>query len=108
MSEEDELARRFVALWAEYLTALAGDQQALGVLRRWLALCRGLPGERAPRSPGDAAAAAGASDGGDAAVVELARRVDDLAERLARLEAGRKRPHRTADGPRRRDRTTRN
>src|SRR5947209_1089406 len=96
MSEADELARRFLALWSDYLTALLSDPKAAEPLRRWLALAAaGLPGlaagEANPagtvRPPSDAPAAAGASGERGAAVAELARRVDELAERVAALES---------------------
>src|SRR5437868_15089044 len=38
MSEADELARRFLALWSDYLTALLSDPKAAEPLRRWLGL----------------------------------------------------------------------
>jgi hypothetical protein len=113
MSEDEDLARRFFALWEEYLTALAGDPGALEPLRRWLALVAGMvPGNATAGPAGDAAAAAGASGGGEPVVAELARRVDELAERVAALEravapaAGKPR-RRAAGRPRRNDRATR-
>src|ERR1700733_11992466 len=119
MSEADELARRYLALWAEYLTALTADPQAAELLQRWIAVTAQFAqgsGERgaspfaawppgaAPAGPphgpqADAAAAAGASGGGGDAVGELARRVDQLERRLAELEPGPK-----AARPRRRNR----
>src|ERR1700694_5925672 len=101
MSEADDLARRFFALWAEYLSALASDPKMAEPLRRWLAFASGplrdaSPGDDGaglpPRSPPDAAAAAGASGERDPAVAELARRVDELAERVAALESRRRAP----------------
>src|SRR5579863_3578357 len=95
MSEEDDLARRFFGLWTEYLAALISDPKMAEPLRRWLAVAAGPlhdapPGDAGagapPRSPADAATAAGASGERDAAVAELARRVDELAERVAALE----------------------
>jgi hypothetical protein len=86
MSDEDDLARRFVALWADYLSALLADPKTSEPLRRWLAIVAGslqdpsageVPTGVPPRSPpgpqNDAAAAAGASGERDAAVAELAR-----------------------------------
>jgi len=115
MSEDDDLARRFFALWTEYLTALVSDPKTAEPLRRWvdlgLALATGslhnaMPGDaRAgappgstpsgsapPGSPADAAAAAGPSGERDAAVAELARRVDELQKRVAALERPGERP----------------
>jgi hypothetical protein len=123
-NEEDDLARRFFGLWAEYLAALAADPKLIEPVGRWLALAAGAlhnpaPGDASPWSPpwspagpqADAAAAAGASGQRDAVVVELARRVEELARRVAALEAARehdgKRPGesrtRPAAGPRRRN-----
>src|SRR5262249_52693600 len=38
MTDADELARRYLSLWTEYLTALVGDPRALEMLKRWLTL----------------------------------------------------------------------
>ena len=35
MNDADELARRYFALWADYLTALVSDPQAAELLQRW-------------------------------------------------------------------------
>src|SRR5260370_10550539 len=100
MSEEDDLARRFLALWAEYLAALVADPRISEPLRRWLAIAAGSLGDaKAGASPGaaaHAAAAAGSSGERDLAVAELARRVDELHERLAVLERSRKPARRLA------------
>jgi len=106
MSEADELARRFLALWSDYLTALLSDPKAAEPLRRWLGFAAAaMPGlsageanpAGAARPPSDAPAAAGPSGERDALVAELARRVDELAERVAALES-RGRPVRGAKG----------
>ena len=48
MSEADELARRFLALWSDYLTALLSDPKIAEPLRRWLALAAAaMPGASA-------------------------------------------------------------
>jgi hypothetical protein len=128
MSETDDLARRFFALWSEYLTALVSDPKTSEPVRRWFALGLAavagsppnvMPGDAlrgAPsRSPTDATPAASASGERDAAVAELARRVDELAERLAALERTRDDARgdprggggRTAGGIRRRSRPAR-
>jgi hypothetical protein len=98
-SAEDDLARRFFALWAEYLAALVTDPKMTEQLGRWLAFAAGAlqnpaPGNASPGSAGgsapgstiDAATAAGASGERDGAVAELARRVDELARRVAAIE----------------------
>src|SRR6266851_3473181 len=115
MSEADDLARRFFALWAEYLTALISDPRAAEPLRQWITAAAGsLPGAMAgdgaaarTRSTPDAAAAAGASGKRDAAVAELARRVDELAERVAAIERDRGHRRPASGGARRRHRTPR-
>src|SRR5260370_20259122 len=70
MSEADELARRFLALWSDYLTALLSDPKTAEPLRRWLALATAaMPGLSAGDAdpvgpappPADAPAAARAS-----------------------------------------------
>jgi len=120
MSDADELARRYFALWADYLTALVADPQAAELLQRWIQFTgqfATVAGERAGspfpfwppvpgavRPPGDgpqaaAAPAAGAPRQRDDAVGQLARRVAELERRLAALE-----PQPGTASPRRRDR----
>src|SRR5260221_7694796 len=81
MSEADDVARRFIALWGDYLSALAADPKLAEPLHRWLGLvAAAMPGSPAreagpagsARSPADAAAAARPSGQRDAAVAELA------------------------------------
>ena len=48
MSEEDDLARRFFGLWAEYLAALVADPEMTELLRRWLAVAAGSPRQSRP------------------------------------------------------------
>ena len=85
------LAKRFLDLWQEQVTALAGDPELARGMSRFLAamppgfpLWPGAAVERAAR----AASAAAASDGGGGAMVELARRLDAIERRLDRLEGG--------------------
>ncbi len=71
MSEEDDLARRFFALWAEYLAALVADPKMTEAMRHWLAVAAGslpdaAPGDARARPATDAPAAAGASGERDA------------------------------------------
>src|SRR5438270_1264909 len=79
MDEPEDLARRFFALWGEYLGALSGDPQTLALWQRWLAPdASPVPGERGATGPAPgAAAAAGASGERDAAMAELTRRVGE-------------------------------
>jgi hypothetical protein len=105
MNDADELARRYFALWAEYLTALVADPQTAEMLQRWIAFTGqfaksagesgGSPFPAWPPIPagfpasGPKAAAstvAGASGERDDAVGELAQRVGELERRLAALE----------------------
>ncbi|HVC52280.1 MAG TPA: hypothetical protein VND87_09695 [Stellaceae bacterium] len=100
MSEADELARRFLALWADYLAAVASDPQNAEIWRRWLEVAIPAPAKRddagidgnPPRPPAGAAAAAGAFGERDDAVAELARRIEGIEQRLAALERGRREP----------------
>jgi hypothetical protein len=119
MSDADDLARRYLALWADYLTALVSDPKAAELLQRWVAFTSQFaPGQGAhdgaapltvawpPKPPGrpaadgskaDAASAAGASGKRDAILGEFARRLDGIEQRLAALE-----PPRAPARPRRR------
>src|SRR5579884_3053809 len=87
MSDAEELARRYLALWADYLSALAADPETGDLLRRWLSF--GSQGDGRPTA--GAAAAAGAPGERDNAVAQLAARVAELERRLDRLEARRAR-----------------
>jgi len=113
MSEAEDVARRFVALWGDYLSALAADPKTAEPIRRWLGLIAAAipdPPAREPdttgrsRSPSRPAAAAGASAERDPAVAELARRLDELEGRIAALERPRRKP---AASARKGTRTTR-
>jgi hypothetical protein len=107
MDDAEELARRYFALWAEYLAALVADPQAAEMLQRWVAVASqftkaaGEPaGSSFPawppipadsRSPSDRpkvspASATGASGERGDAVGELTCRVGELERRLAALE----------------------
>ena len=121
MSEQadlDELARRYLDLWQDQMTALAGDPEfaealqqlmtAMSVpgsaapefLRAWPAMMTGQqPGQLTKdladdgtggRAPG-APAAATASDDGGLDLDHVTRRLAALEERIAALEAGAKR-----------------
>ena len=110
----DQLAERFVDLWQDQMTAMAGDPELARLMRRMLGLWGlgpspfgGTPFDVAPEpaargtaddagANGQAGAAVGAAAArpapGDARAVfvELGRRLDALEERLARLETGSK------------------
>lgn len=103
MTDADELARRYLTLWTEYLTRLLGDPRALEMLKRWLTLTGQFSYPAAGSSPATGApfptwppffAPFGppvppAGDGGPAqadAVAALTERLDQLERRLAALE----------------------
>src|SRR5215469_15292646 len=103
MTDPDELARRYLSLWTEYLTRLLSDPRALEMLKRWLALTGQFSYPGAGSSPtADAPFPAWppfftpfgppvppADDGGPAradAVAALTERLDQLERRLAALE----------------------
>ena len=113
MTDPDELARRYLSLWSEYLTALVGDPRALEMLKRWLTVtgqfsypAAGSPPAAGARFPGWPPFFAPfappvpptSGDGGPAqedALAALAERVDQLERRLAALE-GEPKPRRSA------------
>lgn len=37
MNDADELARRYLTLWTQYLTSLLADPRAMEMLKRWMA-----------------------------------------------------------------------
>jgi hypothetical protein len=113
MSDADDQAQRYLALWTQYLTALLADPQAMETLKRWVAFTQQFsypssgsaqrneppfpvwppffgPFGMAPTLPGDA-------DPSAARIAALAQRVDELERRLAALE---RKPSRTSAAPR--------
>jgi len=102
MSDADELARRFLGLWADYLAALMSDPAAAELLLRWLSArpdgtahagtADDGAAPSAARPASGAGAVAGASGERGDVVAELARRVDELERRLAAIERPRSRP----------------
>lgn len=107
MTDADELARRYLSLWTDYLTRLLGDPRALEMLKRWLTLTGQFSYPDAGSSPTGGApfpawppffAPFGppvppTTDGGPAqatSVAALTERVDQLERRLAALEHGTK------------------
>jgi len=102
MSDADDLAQRYLALWTQYLTALLADPQAMETLKRWTSFTQqfSYPAPEAaqrneppfpvwppffgpfgapPASSGDTGASADR-------IAALAQRVDELERRLAALE----------------------
>jgi hypothetical protein len=105
------LAKRFLDLWQEQMTALAGDPELAAGMSRFLAvLPQGFPfwtgsqnGAR-PRK-NRAASAAASSDGGGQPLDRIAARLDAIEERLARMESSARRTRATARGkPKKRSR----
>jgi hypothetical protein len=91
----EALARRYLDLWQDQATALAGDAELTRQVGRWLSMMQagmahGFQSPEAFRSsggtpPGSAPAAA-ASGGGNARLDEFARRLAAVEKRLDRLE----------------------
>src|SRR5215469_10123871 len=98
----EALARRYLDLWQDQATALAGDAELARQLGRWFSVMQSgmanavqaaassTPATGAPtgKPAAGAAAPAAASGGGELRLDELARRLAAVEERLARLEAG--------------------
>src|SRR6516164_8784253 len=102
MTAAEDLARRYLTLWQDYVTALLADMATPEVLQQWVAGgsadtgdprsddqsgCKLLP---TPKPAAGAATAPGPSRECRDAVADLARRLAVLEERLAALE--RRRP----------------
>jgi hypothetical protein len=103
MSEADDVAQRYLALWMQYLTALLADPRVIETLKRWQAITEqfshpvsgatnapdapfpGWPPFFAPFGLPVAPPSANGTGDGDR-LAELSRRVDDLEHRLASLE----------------------
>jgi hypothetical protein len=90
----EALARRYLDLWQDQASALAGDAELAGQLGRWLTLMQSgmahafqAAAAATASAPGTATPAA-ASGGGQPRLDEFARRLALLEERIARLEAG--------------------
>jgi hypothetical protein len=116
MSDADDLARRYLHLWQDYLTALMADPRDPELLEFWITAWSALAGNpvphdsavveqnRLPGSPPGAASATGASCERGDAVANLASRLARVEGRLAALE----RVGEAAARPRGRVRRTRN
>jgi hypothetical protein len=101
MSDAKDLARRYLALWEDYLTALLTDPAAQDLLQGWAPASKVRDSTSKPET--GAAPLAGASGECCSAVAELARRIAGLEDRLAAVERRGPAPAR----PRRRDRRMR-
>jgi hypothetical protein len=108
MDESEDLARRFLGLWGDYLTALAAEPKTAELVQSWLAFGTAPlrteaggedgngTGTEAPAGARRGAASAAAASRQRADVVdELARRIDELEKRIAALEAARRPAGRT-------------
>ena len=101
MTAAEDLARRHLALWEDYVTALLADLATPEVLRRWADSCSARtedPGTcdqsehgqpPGPEPAADTATAPGSSRERDDAVADLARRLARIEKRVAALERGR-------------------
>ena len=88
------LAKRFLDLWQEQVTALAGDPELargmgrlLGALPPGFPFWHGAAGHDPGSVPDWSPAAAGASRGRERRLDDVAARLDAVEKRLARLEA---------------------
>jgi hypothetical protein len=103
----EALARRYLDLWQDQATALAGDAELARQIGQWLSMMQAgmVHGFQSPntaksgKAPAGAAPAAAASGGGQPGLDELTRRLAALEKRLDRLEAGA-----SAGGPKPRNR----
>ncbi|HEY2890481.1 MAG TPA: hypothetical protein VGJ31_07625 [Dongiaceae bacterium] len=103
----EALARRYLDLWQDQATALAGDAELARQIGQWLSMMQagmvhGFQSPNAPKPAGKAptgetpagkteagaASAAAPLGGGQLGLDELARRLAALEKRLDRLEAG--------------------
>jgi len=89
----EALARRYLDLWQDQASALAGDAELARQLGRWLTLMQSgmahaFQAAAATTSTPGTATPAAASGGGQPRLDELARRLALLEERILQLEAG--------------------
>src|SRR5215475_2455394 len=97
----EALARRYLDLWQDQATALAGDAELARQLGRWFSVMQSgmanavqaasstsAAGDSAGKPAAGTAAPAAASGGGELRLDELARRLAAVEERLTRIEAG--------------------
>jgi hypothetical protein len=115
MTDAPDLARRFLSVWGDHLTALFEHPFEVEVLRGWIKAGSGLPRDleasdhsrdqhrEQTGSPADAAPIAGTSGECRDLMAELAGRLARLEERLAVVE----RRGAAASRPRRRNRRIR-
>ncbi|MBV9554182.1 MAG: hypothetical protein JO032_15480 [Alphaproteobacteria bacterium] len=114
MSEADDVAQRYLRLWVQYLTALLANPRAVETLNRWTeftgrfayppAADKDSAAPPAPTWPpffGPFGLPPGAPGAPSDAIADLARRLDALEQRIAKLEgqggpgpAARRRPAR--------------
>ena len=98
MTDAEDLPRRYLHLWQEYLTALMTELREPELLELWIAVCSAFAGNLPPRDPAaveqagppgpspGAAPAAGASRERDDVMADLASRLARIEDRLANLE----------------------
>src|SRR5450432_4584155 len=100
----EALARRYLDLWQDQATALAGDAELARQIGQWLSMmqagmvhgfqspnaAKSAAGRAAGKAETGAASAAAPSGGSQPGLDKLARRLAALEKRLDRLEAGAK------------------
>src|ERR1700680_1848144 len=112
MTDAEDLARRYLALWRDYVTTLLTDLTMPEAVQHWAAGCSEHfgdlgPGDQSVRRQLPAAepaagtaTAPGPSRERDDAVADLARRLARIEERVAALVRGRRRVARPRGGDR--------
>lgn len=97
MTDADELAERYLALWTQYMTALLADPRTMEMLKRWMEFASrfSYPEAGANEASGSPFPAwppffspfgAPATPVATESVAALTRRIDELERRLAALE----------------------
>jgi hypothetical protein len=94
----EALARRYLDLWQDQATALAGDVELARQIGQWLSMMQAgmVHGFQSPNTPSAKPGTAGStpaappSGGSEPRLDQLARRLAALEKRLGRLEAGAK------------------
>ncbi|HXC28017.1 MAG TPA: hypothetical protein VNV38_08680 [Stellaceae bacterium] len=95
MTDAEELAERYLALWTQYMTALLADPRTMEMLKRWMELASRFSYPEAGANEAIASpfpawppffSPFGAPAPPVAADAALTRRIDELERRLAALE----------------------
>ena len=100
MTDADELARRYLALWTEYFTVLLADPRTMEMVKRWMSFAGQFSYPEPGASSGEGAplptwppvfgpfGPLPAPPAGESveAIAKLTRRIDELERRLGELE----------------------